>query len=1719
MVLRLPENSFDNGVLGEDEDLQLPTSRSRQIALAQQDTLEKIGSYTLGESIGYGIPGSILAMADTFAESMSFGLVGENDFENFAKEHLGEFGEFFSDNRETLGLVGDIGGAFIPGMLAVKGIRATGFLGSALQRSLGKNASRYFVSTGKSNQELFARAYARARTLRKKGVSNFNLYPEVGKMRAKAYGRSFADVLVESAAAESAIALTMNESEFLFPDEMTVADNIAWFAGTSLLAGGFGHLMARSEFKRGLNKVLKDVPRQNQDLAEVIGNIANNRGPAIAMHSMALQEISKRLSAARASGDDVLRNQAGRDATSVEFRLRELTESAFQDSPLEGITTSVRLNRSKQLDDPRIETMQAAYAHDPKFGVNLQSLETFSDDYVSQFDRRVQTRIEKKKLEFAEKRKQMAQLEKKSKLSSGQAKKYDRLRNQTATLQAELKQLNETVGVVVELDGTTTGITGRSRIFQDGDRQLTKLREKSTSARVGNRDLMAEADGNIYITDDINKIDLDSIDEAIESGGAINRITDDKWQSLTHLERTAIYDVQQDVIERLGVGPNRNQINPDWDGMSLNDESHFTQIDFAIDIIERYGEQAARKIRGFTSLEDLRFESMRRKFTAYQKMRKQVEKELKKGETPAYHNMQNVAKALNLPNDSNTIQEFFEQSRVADDIIDLKDMASGYQDLMDGIRKHLGLQSSDDMSNFPLTGNMLNLGRSRKPVVGVMRNLENRAAVQREDLLHQMAADRKFMADTLKESDDTIIVKSIMDSLKVNANAVQSFKRELPSLVHGLQQEGAITKRVLQQPFVYREEFAFKQADAVAREFTKRSEKAIQNYLERTIPRHQGQLPESQRKTHQQIFNRIVEKGAEVDLDMAMIARTALNAGWDVAKQPFVRATGRNGETVYNIALDGKSAKNRELWERMFPGEQMPSSEQVLLPITGGRKPVTLTQRGLDVIQSLDEISQQLRREENALRRARGLKPIKQKRLHVPPVDLSHKHRMYLIDKAGKLQRVIGDETEANLKRRVDKEVKASNGELMPVTEADMRRYHDARAQAFFEMVDYSGPAHQTGTATGRSATAVTQTGTAAFKQMIDTTLRHYQNVQRRTLQTVFDPEIQYLRLQKMASGVSDTDRTVYDDLISTLTGTSNFDPNSTIGKAYTTAEHLYDTAVQAVYDNMIKALPTTTLAERRARKRVSEMEQRFVESHRPFENFTEYLEKTAKVELPQTLRRHGPLLNEITTYMTIGILDAGMAVINLASLAATLPPVVAMLRRMPDETEQMWRDRIGAFSAVTPENNAYFSPAKAAVDGMHFMYSQEGRRVAKIARDNGYFDQFAAEQVELWGRTGEEFVSGLLRRGAKKLSFLTLWSEEKARAISWMTMYNVGKKGLKLSDEGAMAFAHQQANNVIADFRPTSRPTIFQGAAGVPLGLFTTFMWNYTQRLLSLVERRNVHAGAIQAAVQGGLFGAESLPGWDLYTETFMSNYDGSHSPVDRLNESLGYVGADVFLNGTVSNIPRMFGAETGISIGPRAAVGLPFERGVGAQAVPGLQLLTRAAGTAGKLIDQSIQGLEPHQAAETLAGANMNKFMSNWLEVAMGHSLDYNENIIEEDTRSRMSIVSRLLGFKPMLADELRQENVRNRTTDRIRNELKERLSSKLKAHIRNNTLTSRVVDEALGDYVKAGGNPESFRRYFQSQVLRGTTSKLDLEITDALRGNIDENRLGRLLYISRD
>lgn len=1711
----------------------LPTTDAGKIQVAQSATLQAISVPEAIKPAAF-IGASVLALADTFLES--FGILDENDMERFINNNLPRFGEFIRRNQGAIQATAGIGGAFIPGTLAVKAVRTTGFLGKLAVKTFGKGAEKFF-STGLSNRTLFEQNFQMARELvAVKGVNNLMLDPAFKAARRSAIGRSVLDTAIENLAADVAIFGTMRENEFLFPEEFTLMDNAKILLGFNALFSGGAFIIARNQFRAGLRRVLehgesfKARNPKGRGVLDAVTGIRGERGVGISILSQWLSDVQVRLADAISTADTRAIEAAQRDSTAIEAELRRATDHVFKDSVYPGITTSY----TPVENDPHIRTMLRAYRNDPQFAPGLISLEPFTPEQAANYHANIERNLESlnRRIEAQQKTlKILTAAPQKSK------KAIETIKTNQAILKTLIKErddLESLGGFVVELDGSTTAASTRAAIFQDGDRKLTAFGDGAVAARVEETDILVNRRGQVVISPDIKKISFtitDSDEFKFRRGPVPKLVKQDVWASMTHMERTAAFDVLQNMAERL-----EDSIDV-WKGMEFNfaakNKPFFLELDFALDLIRRYGDKVKGKIRGAESVEQLQLASLESKFEAYQIIRRQVVKAMQAGTLDAtpYTDRNNIAKVLNLPGDNSRILRLFEAHAGSvgdpDVILKLSDITGGTLDgLHTALRALDDLPDNFDMTTVPLSGTMLDLPRDSRPVFAIARNLIDRGTAQPGDLAFKAAQVREQQLEKLRKAKDASLVQAALRVFDSNPEALKSFREGLKSLVDGLKTEGFIARHFFQKPFLLRDLPGTSAIDTL----TDLSDKAVEVRIKELLNAPFGNTT----STRQAIFNELLLPKNKADLDAVMILRHSLGAGWDLPsdiEKIFVPITNSTGQAtgLYQVAIP-MTQRNVALYSKMFPDAPPLPESGGLLPITPAKpgdelRPVTISQTALNAVIALNDLQQELLTNVNALLRAMNLKEVARKPLHLPAIDMTKEHIAFLIDRAGQVRAVIGENTLPELERRVKQEIENSGGTLTALSDATVQAYKEARAIAWFNMVDFSSPLNQTGPATGRSFASVVETGPVAFTQMLESTLRLLSDIGRETRTVMLQPEMQFLRLQKTAAqgvGISKTVPTVFDEVAKLVIGAQSIEATSAPGRLLTGAQHIYERVLQRTLDNVPRLTEPGKASQREALDRFEKLSEKFGE-HAPFKSVEELLARTQLAKQPIALRRHSGFLNEFTTLVSIRLLDVGMFVTNFASLLSTLPSVVAALPRRPQESIEAWRERVSAFATITDGGNVYPSIAKALASGVHLAFTPEGRRIAEEAARRGLFDQAAAELVNVFGRTGENYYLGLARTFTDKLSILTDYSERMARKISFMVAYNIGKKGLQLSDEAAMVFAHRQANNVIADFRPSVRPDIFQGAAGMPLGLFTTYMWNFLQRNLHVIESADIRAAAVQAGLQASLFGAEALPGWEVYTNIFTSNYDGSVNIVDKLNEAFGHVGADVFLNGTVSNLPRLFGLNDGISISPRVAVGLPFERGFSLQdLVPGIRVMSRISSTIGKIIDDTIEDgkFDPVQAAEFIATANINKGISNFIELAVtGRSLDNMGNIIESDTRTAAGIFSRLIGFKPLFADELRAENVRNRTTDRIQQELKERLAASLKNKLRRGKLSDEDVENALISYARAGGNAENFRDFFRSQLLRAQTSKLDLELADALRRSVDENRVGRLLYLDRD
>jgi hypothetical protein len=104
----------------------------------------------------------------------------------------------------------------------------------------------------------------------------------------------------------------------------------------------------------------------------------------------------------------------------------------------------------------------------------------------------------------------------------------------------------------------------------------------------------------------------------------------------------------------------------------------------------------------------------------------------------------------------------------------------------------------------------------------------------------------------------------------------------------------------------------------------------------------------------------------------------------------------------------------------------------------------------------------------------------------------------------------------------------------------------------------------------------------------------------------------------------------------------------------------------------------------------------------------------------------------------------------------------------------------------------------------------------------------------------------------------------------------HANKLGAKISDKERISLLKGFTSKVAGNYTASQRPAMFQGFAGQAIGLFQTYQFNLMQRALSHVANAQNANLKTMLAAQVSIFGAQSVPGFNLLNEYILSNTMG---------------------------------------------------------------------------------------------------------------------------------------------------------------------------------------------------------------------------------------------------
>lgn len=1629
----------------------------------------------------------------------------------------------FVENKEGSQTAGALTTSLIP-ILGVSKLMSSEKVYNAVKKFGGDRATRLLLPSRITTADRVASLREKASIAASKQQMTFTseIGTDIHKQIKRSAYTSALDTFKIGLGTDAGIYALLNESDFFFPDELTTLETAAFYGIPNVVVAGISGMFMRHQLKN----VLRDVGpagaaarnKEGLPLKDILSTPGNRDTFTVVVNAQRTAKVDEYKNAI-STGDSDAASAINNQIQFLEAELKHQVDLMANDAPISGIT------KPYILDEAAWNTVRNAMDNDYAVLRETISLQDYAlqtpKELIKSKERAVKALELKSKKLFVE----YGTAEKGSAKQADALKEFEKSVYEKEALQASTFVKLNTDGslqlaansksayedVITGRIVTTTNpnkITATLKRGNEGD--IVKMVDEKTDAIYYSAKVKSAAGMNIITTTNKMKLILPELGEKVTSTAA-------KYNKLSFRGKTAVQVAMKKSIADVDITKLKTDYFKPSAGM------HHTEADALLEIAHREGIDSTQVKNIFkfndevTDFNDLEFVSLQSKYKDFVQqvniMGMQKTSVIKMDEFDKL-NIEDIVRTLNLPNDGITgfhpvAQAFMDayllRAEKLGDHFPSVEIFKG--SLIKNLKPAADVIKQPNLAEVRLRGTAFtNYDEVRKPVYMVLKS-EYENPLRREDLLSDVMAQRLEMTKGLMDAEQQgaplitqMTIEATRDIDRWNA------ARGVDALVEGSQRG---TDRFTQAMFNVENQGAILAIDSI---------RDGQDNLWRTYAANKF-------KPHNDTFNKLLSHENTGDLTSFNIFVNQQGIGWRGTSE-FIPVESGGKIVGYKVALEDH-AINKSLYKKAYKDE-MPDElfmPEPLLKAGQSYKPLVISPVAAEAAMAFNEISQDVLKHINHLRKLSGRPPIPAKALHMPPKNLQGKEKVYLLDmETGQLATVKSANTPVQAQRLADEEIaiaKKQGRQLFKASETELENYNVVKLQAFTDMTDFSSSFQQSGTATGKSFGQTIEIGPEIVTRMQESLINQYATISKVSSAMIFKPEFKMAEMMTKTAGLSkDTiakNQTVWQTWMNRAMGNKSGNKNQTIGKFYGATEDVYDKILQRVWDAKISMFKGgMTPAE--AKSGFNSLD-KAVPDFNPFKDATEFLENTMKIKTPHSMIKHMSALNNVTGLAMLRMFEVGLGLINIGTLPTLIPPVARALARMPDESVKQWKERVGAWSSPIDENTTIWNPTKAFTSGMHFMFSDEWKRVMPLAAEKGHLWQKTVEQMQIFtapamGRTEKE-VKKWIEYSAKFVDK----TEVASRTISYATFFNMGKKSMGLGDEAAMDFAHHMANKVIGDFRPNVRPQVFQGATGMPFSLFTTFAWNYLQRTFGYLEKGQTKAFMSQMGLQAAFFGAKSLPGFNQYVETFTDNYDGSENLVDRLNSSFGTEATDWFLNGSV-------GGLTGLASYTRTDIVLPGSNWNRAESPLDLAAATSMVKQTYKGISDSLksiyanEGLNGRQLSEIASRSFPIRALRGYFDIANGMSVDSRGQILDAEIRNGLDIFSKVSSIKTVRNQKVMEEFARQRGTQLRQKEIRQQTRMALRSAFRAGKLNGDAMNVFAKDYLRSGGEPAGFKQFIKGQMIDGLVDKAYLNaLENATRESKRKDYLRMIDIISDD
>lgn len=296
-----------------------------------------------------------------------------------------------------------------------------------------------------------------------------------------------------------------------------------------------------------------------------------------------------------------------------------------------------------------------------------------------------------------------------------------------------------------------------------------------------------------------------------------------------------------------------------------------------------------------------------------------------------------------------------------------------------------------------------------------------------------------------------------------------------------------------------------------------------------------------------------------------------------------------------------------------------------------------------------------------------------------------------------------------------------------------------------------------------------------------------------------------------------------------------------------------------------------------------------------------------------------------------------------------------------------------------------------------------------------------------------------------------------------------------------------------------SQKPVIFNGAIGSALGLFQSYQFRLAQQLLRFVGEGDKMATAYMMGLQGTLFGANGLPGFQQMNQHIVGTLSMNPEHKDFYDVLYGAGGkamGDLITYGAPSNLLQTAVYTRG-DISPRHPFVLPNTFAD----VPVVGMFSKAFGAIGQMIQAGAETKDLGYALLTgLEHNGVNRPIAGLASLTRG--LGYNNGKIVSVSGTDMpmfnsevwsfSQVARLAGGKPMQEAIATDALYRIRALNQADAAARKDMAQEIRQHLAAGTLTPEVLNSKVEEFVKTGKTQKQFATWSMGIIRDATEEK---------------------------